>query len=528
MKQSASVPIVPRASKPYRFMLILLVALVSTTLWSASGSFASLDAMIRNRVAHQIITEGGLTVAFHGSYDEAATFRDREGTYASQFGLGQSIFFIPFDALATVATSPFHLKGKKLHAVQGMIVSTPVLGVMLAVNFWLCLLVGRTLGLEEFNAWIISFVATFGSGFWQMAKQGQEEANLAALALLGLYGFLHWRRTKSSKYIYLSAVCAALPFVFRPTAVTIFIGLVGLYAWEVFVRERLDRARIVRMILPFGLCLTLAILIVGLYNIYKTGNPLNAGYALYLYGFHGELVSGLVEPLFGFDRGIIWTNLWILPGVGCVALTWKYLDIEVKQVLALALFLLFSSVAIYARWITWAGDDTYGARFQVHMIPLLAVALGAAACKWFEVKAQWLAPGRYRLVAAMLALILLLVQVPSIAFIVNIEILQAKVSALAQRSTNSSNTGAIGQIWMRYTNFFSKLATGEVVQFPIIDSTDLPALQPAARWYFWPWQAKKFVGSGTTQVLIWIWAATGLLAVFSWAYLFFNLSQPVN
>jgi hypothetical protein len=128
----------------------------------------------------------------------------------------------------------------------------------------------------------------------------------------------------------------------------------------------------------------------------------------------------------------------------------------------------------------------------------------------------------------MLALILLLVQVPSIAFIVNIEILQAKVSALAQRSTNSSNTGAIGQIWMRYTNFFSKLSTGEVVRFPIIDSTDLPALQPAGRWFFWPWQAKKFVGSGATQILIWIWAATGLLAIFSWAYLFFNLSKTVS
>jgi hypothetical protein len=519
------VPIVPRAGKPYRFTLILLVALMSTTLWSVGGRFGSLDAMVRNRVAHQIITEGGLTVAFHGSYDEAATFRDSEGTYASQFGLGQSIFFIPFDALATVATSPFHLKGKKLDAVQGMIVSTLVIGAMLAINFWLCLLLGRTLGLEEFNAWIISFVATFGSGFWQMAKQGQEEANLAALALLGLYGFLHWQRTKFSKYIYLSAVCAALPIVFRPTAVTIFIGLAGLYAWEVFVHERLDRARIVRVILPFGLCLILAILVVGLYNIYKTGNPLSAGYALDLYGFHGELVSGLVEPIVGFDRGIVWTNLWILPGVCCVVLTWRHLNREVKQVFALALFLLFSSVAIYARWITWAGDDTYGARFQVHMIPLLAVALGASVCKWFELKAQWLIPSRYKLLATMLALILLLIQVPSVAFTVNLEIFQANVSALAQRSTTSSHTGAIGQIWMRYTNFFSKLAIGEVIQFPIIDSTDLPALKRAERWRFWPWQAEEFVGSRTTQLLIWIWAATGAFAIFSWAYLFLNLSK---
>jgi hypothetical protein len=528
LKQSASVPIVPRAGKPNRFTLILLVALVSTTLWSVGGRFGSLDAMIRNRVAHQLITEGALTVASHGSYTEPATFQDSKGIYTSQFGLGQSIFFIPFDALATVVTLPFHFEGKKLDAVQGMIISTLVIGVMLAANFWLCMLVGRTLGLGEFNVWLISFVATFGSGFWQIAKQGQEEANLASLALLGLYGFLHWKRTRSSKYIYLSAVCAALPLVFRPTAVTIFIGLAGLYAWEVFVRERFDGVRIVRLILPFGFCIILVSLIVGLYNTYKTGNPLSAGYALELLGFHGEMVSGFVEPLVGFDRGIIWTNLWILPGAGFAVLTWKHLNRDVKQVLALALFLLFSSVAVYSRWITWAGDDTYGARYQIHMIPLLTIALGAAVFKWFELNDQWFPAYRYRLVASVLALILLLFQVPSIAFTINLEIFQANVSALAHRSTNGTHTGAIGQIRMRYTNFFSKLMTGEVVRFPIVDLADLPALQRAERWRFWPWQAEEFVGSRTTQLLIWIWAATGALAIFSWVYLFFNLNQTAS
>jgi hypothetical protein len=512
-----------RAGKPRRFVLILLIALMSTTLWSVGGRFGSLDVMLRNRVAHQLLTEGGLTVASHGSDDVSAMFRDREGTYTSQFGLGQSIFLMPFDALATVATAPFHLEGKKLDAVQGMIVSTLVIGAMLAVNFWLCLLVGHMLGLERFNAYLISFVATFGSGFWQIAKQSQEEANLAALAMLGLYGFWRWQRTKNFKYMYLSAACAALPLVFRPTAVTILIGLAGLYAWEVFVREQFDRVSVVRLISSFGLCTVLAALVVGLYNTYKTGNPLNAGYALSLLGFHGELVSGLVEPLVGFDRGIIWANIWVLPGAGCTVLTWKHLTREIKQLLALALFLMLSSVAIYARWITWAGDDTYGARYQVHMIPLLTIALGAAVFKWFELKVQWLSSSRYRLLAAMLALLLLLLQVPSIAFTVNLEIFQANVSGLAQRSTNGTHTGAIGQIWLRYTNFFAKLSTGEVVRFPVVDPTDLLVLKRAERWRFWPWQAEEFVGSRTTQFLVWIWVALGVVAVFSWVYILLNL-----
>jgi hypothetical protein len=506
-----------------RITLFVVIALLSTSLWS-SGGFGSLDTTTRARVAHQLVTERHLTVASTGTSEMSSSFRDAQGEYPSYFGPGQTLFFLPFDAVLSTVTGNLPLDGARTRVIHYFLLSTLSLILGLGINFWLCLRLSALLGLSRLNAYLAAFIATFGTEFWQMAKQGQEEVQISALILLATCSFIQWKRTNSIKHLYLMALWASLPLLFRLTGVTAVAGIVSLFLWQ-WCKRGWEPRLLGHAALAFGAPVGLSLSTVALFNAYKTGNLIKTGYSVSQGTFSGDWFKGILEPVLGLDRGIFWTSLWLFPALICLFVVWKKLEQDHRVALFLSLFLFCASLLVYCRWYTWAGDDTYGARYQVHVVPLLTIALWAAIFKWIEIKVQWLLPNKYQLVATVFVFLLLALQVPSIAFTINLEIYQVKVSGLSQRSTNGSPTGAIGQIWLRYTNFFSKLATGEVIRFQVVDPTDLPALQRAVRWRFWPWLAEEFTSSRTTQFLAWIWASTGVLATFSWTYVFLNLGK---
>lgn len=137
-----------------------------------------------------------------------------------------------------------------------------------------------------------------------------------------------------------------------------------------FIRETYKRSKFLffRVLAIFGVATSCSLAVVFAYNLFKTGNPLNSG--IPLTEFRGSWFNGLIEPVFGFDKGILWTNPWLLPYLITTLFAWKYLRRELKSLLLLSLFLFTSSLLIYGKWHTWAGDITYGARFQVHLVPL--------------------------------------------------------------------------------------------------------------------------------------------------------------
>jgi hypothetical protein len=113
---------------------------------------------------------------------------------------------LPFDAVASLITNNVRLPPEKADKVHNFLVSMPVFTVILILNFWACLQLGIKLGNDRFMSYLLAFVATFGSSFWQMAKQAQEEIQLSILLLSALYGFLCWRQEGTSKF----AICYSI------------------------------------------------------------------------------------------------------------------------------------------------------------------------------------------------------------------------------------------------------------------------------------------------------------------------------
>jgi ABC-type antimicrobial peptide transport system permease subunit len=519
------------ATPKEKLTVSVFLAILFTSLWSASGIFDSIDPIVRARVAHQFVAEGKLVVESHGDRDHPSTFRDAEGPYPSYFGPGQSLFFLPFDVLASLLTHNFSMVSEQRKRVHSFFVSVPVFWFVLFINFFLCLKLATLLRVDRFIAYLLAFTAIFGSTFWQMAKQGQEEVQLSMLLLCSLYGFLRWKQNPTAKYVWLSAASASAALVLRLTASPIFIGIAGLYAYELFVEHRAGQRRrsgYLPIAGVFACTCFCALAVVGAYNLFKTGDPLRTGYSAAEGDFSSDVLDGIIGPIMGLDRGILWTNPWLLPFIVLAWLAWRRQSRDVKVLLIVSLFLFASSIAIYCKWSTWPGDSTYGARYQVHVVPLLALVFGIGTWTCLQSNARNRRPAIPPHSALWLvALFLFLLQFPSISFIHDLEIYQAQASGADSTSPNAIPTRAFGQIWLRYANFFSKLRRGHPVEFTVLNPSPLPAgtLENASRWNFWPWLAEKRVGARAAFYLKVLWVCLVGASVLSWGHAFRRMAS---
>ena len=521
-----------------KISLGIVIAIFLTSLWSASGTFDTPDAMVRANIAHQIVIQGRLMVTSRGDRINQATFQTKDGEITSQYGLGQSMFFLPFDAVASLITNNVRLQPEKADKVHNFLVSMPVFAVVLILNFWACLQLGIELGNDRFMSYLLAFVATFGSSFWQMAKQAQEEVQLSILLLSALYGFLCWRQEGTSKFAWLSAGAGAATVIFRLPSFPILLGITTIYFYEIYQHIRrnksglsksfrsyspLNKLNISKTILPFViLYLGASTVIVG-YNFFKTGDLLKTGYATSEW-FNRDWITGTIQPILGLDRGIVWTNLWLLPCLLVTCLAWHHLKYELKILLILSLFLFSSSIATYATC-CWAGGWTYGARYQVHLVPLLCVTLGSATVNYIQTSFPR-ATTQVQRTSLLVGVLLVLLQIPSIAFVHSLELYQVDLADIPAK--DDSQTGTIGQVKLRCQNFISKVMTGKPMQFEVIDLEDytLEDLEKASRWNFWPWRVQQYLNSTLVTLLKMGWLVLVLGSLICWVYVGWLLFNP--
>jgi hypothetical protein len=495
-----------------------LVAALLTAIWSTAGPFDNPDPRIRLRVAAQLVAEHRLVVAAPDTAG-ATRFQDAAGSYPSRFGIGQSLFFVPFVAIARPLTGAVAVPPPLRPKLMESVVATAVYAVVLVVTFALSVALARALGAGSFVAHVIGVLAVFGSSYWQMAKEGQEEAQLAIAAQLAFYGYLKWRRSGHLGYVWLSAGAATAATIFRPTAVTLFVGALGLYLVALLRARHAgtlgpgDSARVAACFAVTGAC-GLA-LILG-YNMYKAGDPLRSGYGRadgwfaqqrWLYALRGATL--------GTDRGIVWQNIWLIPLALAAILEWRRLSDDVRDAIVLAGFLLGSSLAFYSMWIGWSGGQySYGTRFQQHAVPLLAVALAMGAFG-----AGRGGPGSARRLMVPALILLCVLQLPSIAFVHGLEGLQAKVSGARGGLGAEPTAGRGGQLRTRYENLVSKLTTGRL---PAVDTLPeqrglVPLLVDSSRWNLWPWRLEKYFGARAASAAKVVWVVLALASLAFWA-----------
>ncbi len=576
-----------------RCSIAVTLAVLLTGLWSMSGTFDSGDALNRLRATEQFFSPTGLVVASQGKPVRGgySLFVDQGGSYISSWGPGQPLLFAPYNLIAGAISQPlaqkFDWSKADILRVKRFIVSSLVSLPCLLVVFWLEILVAMALGCGQWLALGIAVLGTFGSVFWSMWKQGQEEVQLAICLLAMIYGWLCWQESittnaidfqhssgfqnlspdvaqpspkaanhkVANKWVWFSSAMMAIALLFRTTALPMVLASIWLFVTAA-IRTNANNTKITGaikstkqnfwrrwqwLIVPQGVCHSMAIAILAAYNYIKTGNPLKAG--IPLEDFYGNWWSGITEPIWGIDKGIIWSNPWLLPALIVTVLLWRYLSAHHRQLLIMTLFLFSASIAIYANWLTWAGDHTYGARFQVHLLPCLTVLLGSSIGLCGRHLMPQLSPflskvinGKALQVKLLGLALCILLQIPSISLIHGLEIYQAMRAGLWQNSTSMSPTQHLPQIPTRYKNFWLKLTTqAEVLPLPpAVPITGDPSRQflisdadyyGAQRWNFWPWLSLWRISPNLSQILMIVWYVLVILSMGLWLLLAYWGSQ---
>ncbi len=358
--------------------LAALLAL-SVYLFTAGGSLATIDAVKTFEVTRSLVERGAIDAP---PALLLPANRGVDGRYYPQFGIGQSLYGVPF-----------YLAGRLVERVaDGHLPKRDVLRKAAVASgsafaaagcVWLAFLFATWLSNSVTAGVFAALSLAFGTLMWPYSKFGFN-APLATLCLLGATALL-WagtRRGRRSALLGSGFLLAALILVRHEG----MLAAVPAAMW--LAMEAKGPGRI-------GVLLRRSVLVgapylagVGFwlsFNVYRFGSPFYSGYTPRF----GNPLVGLQGLLLSPGGSLFLYCPLALAAIG--ALVWLARRDRASACLLggnVVVFLLF-----YSTLVDWQGGRSYGPRYLVPTLPFLCIAVAA-----------WYASGSRRLKAALLAL----------------------------------------------------------------------------------------------------------------------------
>lgn len=336
---------------------------------TAGGSLTSTDAVATFELTSSLVERH--SIAFPDNVLGLDANRGVDGRYYSQYGIGQSLYNIPF-YLAGKAVS--RALPRRIGKPDTLPKAAVALGsaVAAAISVLLIASLARRAGASPRGARFAALTAAISSPLWPYSKFGFSTA--LATALLLCAARLLFEANRRVAYAAAAGAVLAFGWLTRHEMAIVLLPFVSALALD---------ARESRREFPWKASLALVGMtcaggiLWGWYNIVRFGSPLNVGYSplLDFSGYAAFLVSPAGSVLLYAPILVVWA----------VGLTGSRASNSTRMMLAgpLGAFYVF-----YGALADWAGGRSYGPRYLVPAIVMLAP--GAAAL-WDSVRARrWL------------------------------------------------------------------------------------------------------------------------------------------
>jgi len=293
------------------------------------------------------------------------------GRVTGRYGLLAWLPLVPLYGLATVTgpspegvSSTFPEPSSILPLVV-LLYNPVVAAALIALTF----LLARRIGLKTRYAIAAALIAGFGSPIWVYAKTLSSIPLAAALTLAALLALTQARGQRVWPFA-ASGLAAGLAAAVRPDYGLLVVALIpfALLAADAGLLRRLWRAS--------AWLLAWAVVVVpgvGIWNLYRTGSMLQAGYADQTFLWQ---TSKPYIGLFGIVASPSFGLLVFMP-IGAIGL-WGLLSgsgsRSVRYVMA---SLALMAIVGYGTFNDWNGGVSWGPRYLTGIVPLLAIGVGS-------------------------------------------------------------------------------------------------------------------------------------------------------
>jgi len=351
------------ATPPVRSLAVhAFVAALLLYVATSGGSLGSSDAVVTFEVTRSLVERTSVALPENLLGHEAN--RGVDGRYYSQFGIGQSIYNVPF-----------YLAGRAMQDLSGMQMGKPDSLTKAAVALGSTVAAAGTVATVFLLAWLItgrarpSLVAAFACGaaslLWPYARLGFN-APLTAWILTAAGACLYAGIERDRPH--LLAIAGGLVGAGCLTRHEFVLVAIPFVVWMVLARRetRVEQRRLVaRRLLVFLPGVSVGLALWMTYNMARFGDAWIVGYApRYGLGGHYGLLLSPAESVFLYSPTII------LGVIGVMALARR--DVRTAWLLAAPAIVLF---LFYGTLTDWAGGRSYGPRYLVPVLPLLMVPI---------------------------------------------------------------------------------------------------------------------------------------------------------
>lgn len=390
-----------RSTRKRRILLASAVAAICFVVYLANGRTLEIrqgfDTIPNRLLPFSILGYGTVTAdPFRDDFQSIGGFRgyfqERRGSLVSFYPIGTVWVALPYylpSYLYLEATGrTTHDRLFRASEPAEKFAASAIAATAVAILF---LLLSRTSG--QGTSLVVALAFGLGTLMWAVASQALWQHGPAVLCLLLGLSFL--MASRSGFRVFAAGFFLGVMFSVRPPTVPFLLaGVLCLILTE-------RTLTLIRHCALFGTGVLLSVLPTLINNCYYYGN-LTGGYSAVSAQFRADrILEGLTGLLLSPNRGLLVFTPLVIPGfVGCAvamasprkhpalfAFSW-----------AAAFYLIF-----HASFYTWAGGWTFGPRYTIEILPVLALAS--------TLTARWMGRRSVRLVVAALFLWSLLVQV---------------------------------------------------------------------------------------------------------------------
>jgi hypothetical protein len=346
-----------KADRSGRWLAALALVIYITT---TGGSLTTTDAVATFDVTKNLIEHR--SVAMTGNLLGSEAERGRDGRYYSPFGIGQSLYNVPFYLAGRSAArwiSPGRVKPDTIEKAAVGAGVTIAAAAVVYLTYQLAVAITGSVGAALLGAVTVAFASIL----WPYARFGFNQP-LACAALAAAVNALV-RSNRWSSRLYESGLWVGVSLLVRHEMI---LGALPMVVWIVSASDRDSRARMANL-LRFMIPVTAALAIWLTFNYWRFGDPLDTGLRRDpVPGFGSPVIPGLLGLFFSPSASVLLYSPFAVLGLfGLIQLARTR---PRDGGLLLALVAIFA--VMYASLGNWLGGRSYGSRYLVVVLPYLA------------------------------------------------------------------------------------------------------------------------------------------------------------